>query len=387
MNALSQNEENDLVAATQRAIRLTKGEHGMDANKAIEKVAREMDYNPSFIERMTQSFNKAKSYHMMKEASPDTRGNSFSLAKSDDIISKIFRPEVEKVASQEVNLPGNLVEQILNPPMEKVASEDVPDYDVHAVNALQPASFLKQYEQHRDFADTMVKIAKQEVAQHKHNMLQSFEKAADHMGRLQPSELEKIARCVVNSYGEYIGNRLLHVVNTRIPNNIPQMTKTASAAIFPKHQPYGNIQDANDAAHKMADAECWVRHLTKEASLASAFLANAAANVVTDGRGDDRDPSKKPDDFLNAEHYNKIKGLDAKRSLYSMINSEDFAPYKHAEVVKAWNRLSAEHPKILNNNPAAARQLMLQNLEGGSNRDMYEIEQIQKVDKGSETEQ
>jgi hypothetical protein len=388
METLSKHDENNLIKATQRAISYTQ--QGMSANDAIQKVAEEEQYNPNFVDRMVQGFNKAKSVHMMKEASPQTRADSFSLADAHQIISNIFQP-VEKVASQDVQLPGDLSKTIGQPPnpptpMEKVASEDAPLYekdglDKMAVDALTPATFMRKYETHVDFMNKMVKIAQDEVAGHKQKMFGCFKEAGETIQRMQPSEIQKVARLVINSYGEYMGNKMMKVLQRESGITIPEMNKTANSAVFPAHQPFGYIQDAFQHAHNMVDAECWVRHLEKEAGLATSFLANAAAELVTDPitdankSGKDRDP----DDSLNADHYNRSKGLEAKRALYSMVNSEEFAPYEHSEIVKAWNQLAQEHPKMLMTNPAGARTLMLQNLEGGGQRDLHEIAQAQQV--------
>ena len=378
MDLMSNADQDRLVNATETAIKYTH--EGMEPNAAIEKVARAEQFSPRHIERMVQGFNKAKSVYMMKEASTEDRARPFSIADSAAIIQSIFSPK-EKVAATSIDLPGSLVDRISftkKSEMSKVASAALPQ-DIPNLTA---SSYMNKYRQHSDFMGRMVKLAQDEISTHKYKMMESFRGAADTFARMTDSEIQKTARLIVNGYGPTNGNNILKVVANMSRKDIPEMTKTASAAVFPHKPQYDFIQSAYSHANKMADAEVWKRHLEKEAGLASTFLANAAAELVTDPLTEKKEDPKEVDLSMQAKHYNADKALQAKRALYSMMNSDDFTPYSHSQVIKAWNQISSEYPEIMTSSPAAARKLMLENLEGVSSRDISEIKEIENLKKG-----
>jgi hypothetical protein len=381
MDLMSKSQEDKLVNATQTAIQYTRD--GLEPNQALEKVARDEQLSPEHIKRMTQGFNKAKSVHVMKEASQETRAQSFSLADSDKIINEIFAPR-EKVASTTFEIPSvNLAERILRPQedLQKVASASIKE-DIPVLTA---SSYHRKYRMHCDFMDNMVKVASNEIATHKLKMQEAFSAAADDVSRMHDKEIQKVAQLVVNGYGPTYGNNILKIIGSQSRKDIQHRDKTASAAVFPNTACYSNIQKAYSHAHKMVDAEVWKRHLTKEAGIGQTFLANAAAELVTDPLTGKQptEPNAEVEMDLNAKHYNADKALQAKRALYTMMNSDEFVPYDHSQVIKAWNSVSSEYPDLMQSSPAAARKLMLENLEGVGARDISEIQQIEKINQGS----
>jgi len=180
-------------------------------------------------------------------------------------------------------------------------------------------------------------------------------------------------------------------VSSKIGRAIPAeaLQKTASGHIFPAKEPFLSMQTAYDSARALAEGEIWHKHVQKEAAVGSSmlkgFLTGAAANKLIPQGDKSTGSTEGSAENLNPDYFNKIKALDAKRALYDMmLNDDKFKGYKHNQMVGAWNSLSKSHPKLMNDNPAAASTLMLQQLETGGRRDLHEIEQAQKVEKATE---
>jgi hypothetical protein len=395
MNVLPSNEQQRLVSATETAIKHTR--NGMTPNEAIEKVAVDEGYSPEFISRMVQGFNKAKAVHRMKEASAGNRHESFDLADTSKIVTNIYAP-AEKEASVDFSLPSNLALADSKPVMEKTAS--LLNKVAHIKNPeLTSASYSRALRHQADFFGKLEKIAHTEVTCHKERFLRSIENICDYCRPMTNKELQKTARMAVNGYPG-IGDKMMKIVAHKIRRDIPEgsLQKTASGIIFPAKEPFISMHNAYTSAQSMAEAEVWHGHVEKEAAagtqMLSRFLSQAAADRFGDMHGTlpgasgvegtAGDPNK-ADELLGSDYFNKMKALEAKRSLYDMMLTDDkFKGYKHNEMVGAWNSLAKSHPKLLTQNPAAASTLMLQQLETGGRRDLHEIEQAQKVEKNIE---
>jgi hypothetical protein len=388
MDVLPSSEQNRLIGAIEQAIGHTKA--GLSPNDAIEKMARAEGYNPQFIDRMAQGFNKAKSVHHMKEASASDRHEPCELADAKAIISKIYSPQ-QKVASVECNIPRSLTDVDFTGHVEKSAS--LVERTSKTYNPeLTAASYTRSLQAQSDFFGKLEKIAHTEQSTHKQKFVRSLETICDYCRPMTNRELQKTARKAVNAYPG-VGDRMMNLVAHKIGRSIPQeaLQKTASGNIFPAMEPFLSMQDAYQSAKAMADAEIWHTHISKEASgsanMLRTFLANAAAERVARPVKDilEYRPAASEadaDELLDSNYFNKSKALEAKRALYDIMLTDDkFKDYSHGQVVGAWNALSKSHPKLLTQSPAAASTIMLQQLETGGRRDLHEIEQAQKVEK------
>jgi hypothetical protein len=392
MNVLASNDQNRLIGAIEQAIGHTKA--GLTPNAAIEKMARAEEYNPQFIDRMVQGFNKAKSVHHMKEASASNRHESCELADAKVIIGNIYSPK-HKEASVDCAIPSSLSNVDFSSKLEKSAAlvtKTCKSYNPE----LTAASYSRALQAQSDFFGKLEKIAAAEQSVHRQKFMRSLDTICDYCRPMTDRELQKTARKAVNGYPG-VGNRMMNLVAHKIGRTLPAETlqKTASGNIFPAKEPFISMQEAYQSAKAMADAEVWHTHISKEASgslgMAKSFLANAAAQRVARPLTDALDYRKEletegaADDILDSNYFNKSKALEAKRALYDMMLTDDkFKGYDHSQMVGAWNSLAGSHPKLLTENPAAASALMLQHLETGGRRDLHEIEQAQKVEKNLE---
>jgi hypothetical protein len=385
MKTLSPTEQNKLISAVTDAIAFTK--QGDTPNEALEKVARRENYTPNFIARMVEGFNKAKAVHIMKEASADTRHHPFDLADTSVIVSNIYE-EKQKEAKRSFSLPPNLnTVDLLSPLFKEAKTKEVYRKDPE----LSASSYTRALTQQADFFGNMEKVAKFELNKHKYDFMKAIDKICDTCSYMLPKTLEKTARKAVNIYPE-VGAKMMKIVSARL--NVPIadecLQKTASGYFPPAEEPFLSMQRAYESAHKLARAEQWHEQLQKEANFVSdnlqRFLTASLANSV----GDNKEkalfvqPTKEKTvgDALDPSYYNKIKALEAKRTLYSIINDNpNFKNYTHSQIVGAWNALADSHPVLLANSPAAASSLMLQQLETNGRKDLYEIGQAYKVEK------
>ena len=393
MDVLPINEQDRLVKATETAIQHTK--EGLTPNQAIEKVALQEGYTPEFISRIVQGFNKAKSVHRMKEASSSTRHEPFSLADVNTIVNSIYTP-VAKEASLSFNLPSNLSNADAPvAPVEKTARIKEQDAFLQKIShirnpELTAASYTGALQSQADFFGKLEKIASAEIGDHRNRFMRSLETICDYCRPMTDKELQKTARMAVNGYPG-IGDKMMNIIAYKTQRKIPAeaLQKTASGHIFPAKEPFLSMQTAYDSARSLAEGEIWHKHVQKEAAVGSSmlkgFMTGAAANkLIPQGNADAGAAAGSTED-LSPDYFNKIKALDAKRALYDMmLNDDKFKGYKHNQMVGAWNSLAKSHPKIMNDNPAAASTLMLQQLETGGRRDLHEIEQAQKVEKATE---
>ena len=257
---------------------------GMAPNDAIEKVAREGNYTPNYIDRIVQSYNKAKSVFEMNKAASEDRAKSFPIASSQEVIQRIYSPK-EKEASSNFKLPGDLSKVDFSKPLEKTASLEKTAYDEELSNFKKkhPSSVLRILENNARFMQKHASIAESEIGIHREDMLRAIDDVAYTMSSMSDKQLHKVARLCVNGYPA-VGDKFMAIISKKINRDIPNLQKTAHGAVFPHEEPYISMQKAYSCAQKMADAELFYADVQKEAAgssnMLSSFFANAAAERV-----------------------------------------------------------------------------------------------------------
>lgn len=386
MNSLPRHEQSKLIKAVEMAVDYTRD--GMAPNDAIEKVARDGNYTPNYIDRIVQSYNKAKSVFEMNKAASEDRAKSFPIASSQEVIQRIYSPK-EKEASSNFKLPGDLSKVDFSKPLEKTASLEKTAYDEELSNFKKqhPSSVLRILENNARFMQKHASIAASEIGIHREDMLRAIDDVAYTMSSMSDKQLHKVARLCVNGYPA-VGDKFMTIISKKINRDIPNLQKTAHGAVFPHEEPYISMQKAYSCAQKMADAELFYADVQKEAAgssnMLSSFFANAAAERVgkplagVAGGVDKAD--KDINEQLDSNFFNEVKAIDAKRNLYDIILSDDFKDYQHNEVLNAWNALAKSHPRLMMQNPAAARTLLKQQLNSSGERDLFEIGQATKIE-------
>jgi hypothetical protein len=387
MKPLSRQEESRLIGSVEEAIGYTN--NGMSPNEAIEKVARDRQYTPEYINRMVQAFNKSKSVFMLKKASADTRANAFDIADASVIIKNIYEPEMSKVANASPELPGSMLEVDFHSGnlADKLASlrdERAAARDIH------PNSAYKRLHDHMHTCKGIQEQLYFKIQEHKYAMEKAFQKAAEYMAPMSSRELKKVAQHVINAYPSS-GNRAMRCVGSIMHRPIPEMDKTANSAIFPNKEPYISITEAFNQAERMAEAEVHHADFEKKAeSFLSSMSANAAANLLTGIGMDPKNLSdivsakKKPrplEEELDPSHFNELKGIEARRQFTNLaLEDPELKNYDYKDLVRAYNTSVQTVPDAYNN-PVVLKNMMINNLQTSGIKDKFELQQEVKLQK------
>jgi hypothetical protein len=356
---------------------LTK--EGSTPNEAIEKIATKNQLGPEMVRRVSEAYNKSKSVHMLKQASPDDRPKSFPLADPAVIIHNMFVPKMEKAASAEpMRLPSRDFSRadVRMPLLEKRAS-------ALRKPTLTPSSALQRYEKYNSMCSLLKQAFYDKLLNNKRQFHVNLEKAAEEVHPLSPGAFRKLAQMVVNGYPDN-GQQLMTLLaaKTRKPEVVLQ--KTAHAVVFPRKDPYITISKVFEYAQKVAEAQTDYMMFVKEADAGSAglkaFLGHAAGSRLSKGLPEDPGPGK-DDEVLDPVTFNRLKEMEAKRVLMGLIlHDEDFQQYRYGDMVKAYNNAVQSVPEAYNN-PVVLKNLMVKNLESSGVKDIFELKQEAELGK------
>jgi len=380
MNPMSPQEENRFVGEIERAIQLTH--EGLSPNDAITKIASESKYGPEHIQRIAQAFNKSKSVYKLKTASAEDRAESFDLADAREIIQKVYSEKEATVS--EIILPQTDFSKIfLAPTIEKTASATSFDDSGRnlGIHRFSAASTVRNYQ---DVVQGIQDKLASKAAEARYNFNKSLDEVADHVVRMPEAKMRKVAQAVVNSYPGS-GQKLLKVIESKMNRPIPEVQKTASAAVFKTQEPYLSITKVYAHAEKIAKATQDIKAFHKQAEgFGGSFIANAAANILAD-KVDKPDEKVKPlADTLDPEAYNNLKEIETQRMFMNLaLYDKDLQNYGYQELVDAYNNSVSTVPDA-SKNSAVLKNLMLTNLQSSGLKDKFELQQELNLQKSLE---
>lgn len=385
MERLNEQEQRDLIGAVEQAIVFSRTMH---PNEAILKVASDRQYNPQFVSRMVEAFNKSKTVHVLKEAKGDDRAKPFDIADAAWVLQKMYAPEMTKAAAEvpQVTRERSLVRQ--TQVMQKAAS------------ALQPAPvkdpelrarMMKQAED--AYFYVCKKVMDQlhtNVQEQKYAFDQALDRIVTEIAPMPEHYLQKVARYIINGYPT-TGPALLAVLSNRLSRPLPELQKTANAVVFPNREPYISISALYTAAEKMAKAE--IEEQTFEKSAEEGFISGVASRALAEtlaGMGVAPETmaeagaasrKEKGEDVLDPNFYNKLKELDVKRAFLSLVLYDpDLKQYGMSELRKSYNDVVSTVPNAYQN-PVVLKNMMLRNLQSSGVKDPYELKQELEIGK------
>ena len=389
----SQNEER-LVKGIETAIGYTS--KGMNPNDAIFKVASEGNFSAPQVDRMVQSFNKTKAVHFMKNAGEDTRSDSFPLASSDDILSRMYEPQ-QKVAS-DFCLPTTSFSQadFRHGSMEKVAritDDRMSEYTEKAkqLSALTPASMDNMLRKKAYAVQGVAQRLDDEVALHKHAFEEALTDFVYHLAMVPDFRMKKVAQLIVNGYPT-VGPRALDIARARVTRDIPDLQKTANTAILPTAEPFLSLNRTYEQAELWVGAQNRRQSFNKEArGILGTFGANAAANTVaslgqtpeslTKMLVESKKKDKPLEETLDPVYFNRLKGIESIRSMMELgLYDTELSKYDMSDLVSSYNQSVSSVPSAYNK-PEALRNLMLRNLQSAGQKDIFELKQEADLEK------
>ena len=372
MDRLSHMEEKELVGAVEKAIRYTHED--LSPNDAILKVATDRQYNPEYVKRMVEAFNKSKSMHVLDKAAAEDKARPFDLADPQVILRAMFNPP-EKVASSFALPSGDFSTMDLGKTfLNKEASEYLDLSPLAADDAKKVDRLLKQAAEDREHICSGIREElRMKIQMHKHAFEESIISAVSQIRKMGRQNLRKTAQNMINMYPD-TGPQLMRILEHKSNIAFPSVEKTASAVILPTKEPYLTIAKIYGEAQKMAQAEVEADMFEKGA--AEPFMSSVAANTLANmmaGLGMNQEDmqslmsgSKKKykpvEEDLDPQFYNRMKSHDAKRTFMQLaLFDDDLKQYEHNDLLKAYNDTVQSLPEAYGN-PSALKNLMLRNL-------------------------
>jgi hypothetical protein len=379
MEKMSKRDEKKLLTALDKAANLSRS--GLEPNHVLTKVAREFQLTPQEICRVTETYNKAKSVAFLKSASSDFRANDFPLADSDTVIKSVY----EKTASetkQSTTIPMKNYAAMCSygEEVEKVASERKPRENSCKRDT---GSIWKEAMEYEDLQNKVRKDISDRYAATRNDLEQSMRKVAEYCESSPNKDLSKVARMLVNAYGEQ-GHKFIDDVNNRMSKpKLPKLEKTAHAAMFPVGEPYVSIANAFVQGQKLVKIAKDLEYFDKQAdsSVLNALQMSSILKNLSKG-----DAKIKPD-FIDArtgmspEWDNYLKALKAKKMLYNLYRFDPIIKsYPLDDVTNIYNELSELTP-ALSDNKAWMRSAVRRMLTQGGAVDPFELKDMMTSEK------
>jgi hypothetical protein len=381
MDRLDTFDQATLIKATQKVADYVSA-GGMSPTEALYKVAADHKMTPIMVKRAAEAYNKSKSVdHFTKTAAGDDRAKPFPIADSAAVIRQIYTPE-QKVASETILPTGDFSKL----PMAKKPTEVI-EKAASTVKSIQvtplPESSVKRLtEKHASLCERFTKHIDTKVALSKTAFLRAIDNACDHIQTVPENELRKVAQLITNGYhkdSEKLASKMLAIVSEKTRRDIPQVEKTANAAIFPNCEPYISLNQLKEAAFDYYRSIESAEVLKKEASVTEELYKEYLKSRQIAG------PDPQATDVLmnvvDPEIINNLEKQKARTRLMElMLRDEDFANYDVDNMLKAYQSTVGSVPKAVER-PTVLKNLMLKNLESGGRKDIFEMGQEAKLDK------
>jgi cytochrome c556 len=211
----------------------------------------------------------------------------------------------------------------------------------------------------------------------------SMRKVAEYCESSHNKDLTKVARMLVNAYGEQ-GHKFVDDVNNRMSKpKLPKLEKTAHAAMFPVGEPYVSIANAFVQGQKLVKIAKDLEYFDKQAdsSVIKALQMSSILKELSKG------PAKIKPDFIDArtgmnpEWDNYLKALKAKKMLYNLYRFDPIIKsYPLDDVTNIYNEISDLTP-TLSDNKAWMRSALRRMLTQGGAVDPFELKDMMTSEK------
>lgn len=403
---LSAADESRIMRALEKAAAMTRT--GASPDEALIKSAKELGLNPEMTKVACQAFNKSKSVYMLSKLSADRRGEPFDLSDPEKVVSGVF--ETKQAAVKNTSLDnimkdftslGLMTKAACATALQKTASENEPKGDA-----------LRDLEYKRDMREVIRALDKFDKLHGDMQMRKTaaelaVQDACDRLVRTPKAEIEKLARVVVNRYGDD-GVRFMRLAQAKLGLEL-DLRKTASAAAIPAKEPYFSVvrsMEAMESYNKSKEnLESVAREaLKKRADVSTTMLAApiglAAGGLVTGPFDVARDivPSEVSkwqqlamgsgnqeaaiNEALDPVLLKKIENMDLEDAWVDMSKDKFIASHPRAKVLEAISDVVNVMPsmKIPHNKPLLQAMVRKQLSQGGA-IDPVEVGQLASTEK------
>lgn len=391
MTKLSPSDEKNLMSAVEKAVVLSR--EGLPPNEALGKVASEFSFTPPQIRLITGAYNKARAVNFLKTAK--AKEVEFPLADASIIISSIFKDNPENKVNKEAfkcnvaDWSHTDIKYTKHEDLQKAASED---------NSISKRSAYDTLLKFASVAKAVRVRLEESVQQHKYAFEKALNSSLDHMNRMSDKDLKKTAQLIVNGYKDP-GKKFNKLAACRLGKDIPELEKSANAAIFPASEPYISVSNVFSSASKLASAQNALDRFQKEAEIGTTSLANfltdTASRAAEEAGGSPETWQamlKTPTTYttlsekLDPNFYNQMKEIELRRTLFNLfLYDKDLRKYEFKDLVDSYNNVVQIAPGVLDK-PPILKNLILQDMESGGIKDIFEIKALTDLQKNIDAE-
>jgi hypothetical protein len=405
--------ESRLMEAGKTMVRLTN--EGSTPDSALQKVAKDNNFGPDFVERLAQMYNTSRTLKMMKEAGGETKRTiDHPLADASAVISELFSDVGEKSAS----VKGNRVTASLDhDPMTictdefvKAASAEVgtgPSY------IRDPHLLLKRAYNIADAIEKEAAALASEVARIDESRLVYLQKAASYFRSMYHDPFAEVEQRIKSAHAE-LGSHAMDAVWAMM-DGARKLEKRAEEQPsrplhVPNQSPYKEIEEviklscakakakrraaAAKASAKEYKAEIKKRAQaiasgkapapTKQASFVGALQFKGVNEAIDSLIGKDDEESAKAKAIsksVDPVHESNLRSIRAQSNLSKLLAEDPvISQYDPQEVTTAYNEISQLAPRTVTQ-PSVLRGYLRRFLESspqaaGRTMDTFEVDQL-----------
>jgi hypothetical protein len=352
---LSAADERKVLKLIEKAVYFTRT--GESPTDAMCKAASDVSVQPELLKRACEAFNKSKSIHMLSHTASDKRANSFDLVDGEAVFNRLYKDAgKDQTQSEKLSLPSTDFAELGMPFFKTAMQKEASEHTTEVNDAVGIKRTLKKARNDSHLIKSAASIMKQvrlesEIA---------IDKAVDFMYHKPEGELHKVARLLVNKYGEE-GETMVKILSAKLHKELP-MEKTASYAVFPFTEPYISLVKAMDRAQEYRDLK--KNFIDKAAALIDLPVqAAVAGSNVLKGYADplvdlakvpaiefmtkEKDTgSKALAEVLNPEMRNKLKAMDASQNFIDVAADPYLKNYSINQIAEAYNNVTGTMPEL-----------------------------------------
>jgi hypothetical protein len=390
---LDKTREQAVVTAIEKIIDRRRHEPGESLNKIAADVLGEINnMTPELARRACEAFNKSKSVYTLQKRATEDRAEDFELIDSEDVHKHMYG--YHKKTASSLHMPArtskdNIPE--LREKLKKVAFDTTEAPEPISIGILE-----REINRTSIRLDRSVDRLKGRVGMHKQASEDAIHRACQVMRKLHNKPLHKVARLVVNRYGDD-GVRLVKLMSAYIGKDLP-IEKTAAAAIFPLREPYTSIAIAIDEAKSFNKSNTM---LSKTAAVGDK-LTGAGQSVVGGSRRAvgklldpvldfakspvyqelSKDVDKEDDQAFDASLRNQLQQLRATQAFVDVASDDFVKDYEIDDTMQAYNNVVGAMPDLLNEKYTPwLKALVREQLVQGNVYDANTIKQLQDIGK------
>ena len=252
MENLEKKDKARIVDAIERAVKLAN--EGASPDDALFKVAQGEQLPPEMIRRVVEAFNTSKTLAHLKHASEDDKAASFDIASAENILGRLYPPEVETPEKAAMAGLHPDYETELGKNFAKAAAVKLPPLtDKKAELEMSPTAALAAATRERNQLGKLLKQAESEFRQTYVKIWDTVKAAAGYWrqaGKTEPFELvEKRAYATYGPPSKHVMDMIFEIGklgDSRLGAKRAAAEELGTQQMYfdPEVEPYNHVADA-----------------------------------------------------------------------------------------------------------------------------------------------